>query len=238
MSAPTLVLREDVGRVAILTLNRPGKLNALSPELFAELRAHIDALAGEQTRVGCVLLRGAGRAFCAGADVEALKRGHVTADPEMRSTTIERFGLLPQATIAAVHGHCMTGGIELALAADFIIAAEDTRFRDTHALLGILPRWGLSARLPRRIGLVAAKRMSLTSASLDAREALRIGLCDEVAASSDLTAVALQRANALAALPASVVVGIKHLYAHAGTLPLHEALAYERAYSTTPPARV
>jgi enoyl-CoA hydratase/carnithine racemase len=226
-----LVLREDVGPVAVLTLNRPEKLNALSPELFLELRAYVDVLAGEGEQTRCVVLKGAGRSFSAGADIGALKAGVVTADRELRSETVERVGQLPQAVIAAVHGHCYTGGLELALAADLIIAAADTKFCDTHAKLGIVPRWGLSARLPRRVGLAVAKRLSFTAEVVDVQEALRIGLCDEVVPLQHLQDAAMRCAEKIAGNAAASIAAIKHLYQHNLGLPLAEALEYERQYT-------
>lgn len=227
----SLVIRENVGEVAILTLNRPDKLNALSPHLFGELRGHVDTLARETEQFGCVVINGAGRSFCAGADVEALKAGTVTDDPEFRSETIERIGSLPQAVIASVHGHCYTGGLELATAADLIVAADSTRFCDTHAKLGIVPRWGLSARLPRRVGLATAKRLSLTCEPVEAQEALAIGLCDYVVPADQLRDFTLERASRIAANARNSVTEIKHLYEKALSMPLEEALAYEREFT-------
>jgi enoyl-CoA hydratase/carnithine racemase len=223
-----LVLRRDVGSVAVLTLNRPDKLNALSPVLFEELAAHLDAI--EETTPGCVVLAGAGRSFCAGADVEALQAGVVTDDPEFRSRTMQRLGELPCPVIAAVQGHCYTGGLELALTADIIVADDDARFRDTHARFGILPRWGLSARLPRRIGLAAAKRMAFTGDEVPAAEALRIGLCDEIVPAARLQEAALELAARIAA-NARTSAGIKRLYTRSLELSLAEALENERASS-------
>lgn len=226
-----LVLREDSGPVAVLALNRPDKLNALSPQLFGELAAHLDAIEAAGEAVRCVVIEGAGRSFCAGADMEALKAGVVTDDPEFRSRTIQRLGALPQAVIAAVHGHCYTGGLELALAADILVAAEDTRFCDTHSRIGIVPRWGLSARLPRRVGPAAAVRMSISGDVIGADEALRIGLCDHVVAVTERRPFAMALATRIAAHAPHAVAAIKHLYGRAMDTPLEAALDHERAYT-------
>ncbi len=231
-----LVLREDRGAVSVLTLNRPDKLNALSPALFADLRAHLDSIEADQA-VRCVVLKGAGRSFCAGADVEALNAGVVTEDPEFRSRTVEALGNLRPILIAAVHGHCYTGGLEIALCADVIVAADDTRFRDTHARLGIVPRWGLSARLPRRIGLAAALRLSLTCEPLAIDEALRIGLCDHVVPRAELDDFALALAARAAENDPGAIARIRTLYAKAATMPLAEALVFERGFTPTPGPR-
>lgn len=225
-----LVLRRDIGAVAVLTLNRPAKLNALSPDLFAELATRLDAIEAAGEAVRCVVIEGAGRSFCAGADIEALRAGVVTDDPDFRSKTIERLGALRQAVIAAVHGHCYTGGLELALAADIIVAADDTRFCDTHAKLGIIPRWGLSARLPRRIG-VAAKRFSMIAEPVGAEEALRLGLCDMVVGRETLQETAIGIATRIAGNSFRSVAAVKHLYDRSLGVALAESLDYERSFS-------
>ncbi len=226
-----LVLCSEIGAVTVLTLNRPDKLNALSPDLFADLAACLDAIDAAGDAVRCVVIRGAGRSFCAGADTEALRAGVMTSDPEFRSKTMQRLGDLRHPLIAAVHNHCYTGGLELALTADIIVAAENARFCDTHAKLGIAPRWGLSARLPRRIGLAAAKRMALTADVIDADEARRIGLCDYVIHLSELDAFVVSLAGRIAA-NAPAAGRSKILYERTYGTPLAAGLDYERAYSS------
>lgn len=232
-----LVLRSDDGPVVTLTLNRPDKLNALSPDLFLELRAHVEAIAATGDNLRSVVLNGAGRSFCAGADLGALRAGIAMPTPEFRSETLELMGTLSQVVIAAVHGHCYTGGLELALTADIIVAADDTRFCDTHAKLGILPRWGMSARLPRRIGVAAAKRLSFTAMPIDAAEAMRVGLCDYVVTNERLNGFANDLAVQISGNEPKSIAGIKHLYDRSLQAPVEDALAYERSYSQ-PPAPV
>jgi enoyl-CoA hydratase/carnithine racemase len=231
-----LVLREDRDAISILTLNRPDKLNALSPDLFVDLRAHISAIEADP-ELRCVVLKGAGRSFSAGADIEALNAGFITEDPEFRSETVEALGDMRAVVIAAVRGHCYTGGFELACAADVIIAADNARFCDTHARLGIVPRWGLSARLPRRVGLAAARRISMTCKPMNADEALRIGLCDYIVPHVDLEDFAIDLAIQTAENDPKAIAGILHLYNHVADLPLSEALNYERGFSQTPSER-
>ncbi len=231
-----LVIREDRGPVTILTLNRPEKLNALSPALFVDLRTHLDAIETD-TRIRCIVLKGAGRSFCAGADVEVLNAGVVTDDPEFRSKTVEYLGNVRPVLIAAVHGHCYTGGLELALTADVIVASRNATFRDTHARLGILPRWGLSARLPRRVGLTTARRISVTCEAIDADEALRIGLCDYVTPQDDLEKFAFGLADRVAENDPKAIAGVRELFARGLELPMSGALVHERDFSSTPIAR-
>jgi enoyl-CoA hydratase len=133
-----LVLREDHGGLATLTLNRPEKLNSLNLEMFVELRGHVEQLAGETDRVGLVVVRGAGKCFSAGHDLGDIAKGERPPKPNFQSETIERLADLPQPVISAVHGHCYTGALELALAGDLIVAAESAKFADTHA------RWALT----------------------------------------------------------------------------------------------
>jgi len=147
-----LIERSDADGVAVLCLNRPEVLNALSPKLFEELRAHVDRLAGETATVGCVVLRGAGRSFSAGNDLRAIQAGERAVSLHFQAETLDRIERLPQPVIAAVQGHCYTGALELVLACDLLIAAESARFADTHGKFGMTPTWGMSQRLPRRIG--------------------------------------------------------------------------------------
>ena len=160
-----LVERTDSGGVAVLCLNRPDVLNALSPKLFAELRAHVERLAGETETVGCVVLRGAGRSFSAGNDLRAIQAGERAPSPHFQAETLDLLERLPQPVIASVQGHCYTGALELALACDLLVAAESARFADTHGKWGMTPTWGMSQRLPRRIGPVRAKELMWTGRS-------------------------------------------------------------------------
>src|SRR5262249_47217396 len=155
------VIRELKDGLLTLTVNRPDKLNALNFDVFKGLAAGADfALANTKT-VGCVLLRGAGRSFCAGNDLSDLGAVFHGGDGRpFRSTTIERLSNLPMPVGAAVQGHCLTGGLELALSADIIVAAESAKFGDTHGKWDLVPVWGLSQRLPRRVGRAKALEMS------------------------------------------------------------------------------
>jgi len=146
-----LVTRHDADGVATLTLDRPEKLNALNPTVFVQLRAHIDAIAVDET-VRCVVLTGAGRAFCAGHDLDAIATHERAPSRHFEPETVDAIEQLPQPTIARIHGHCYTGGLELALACDVLVADESARFGDTHGQWGLVPIWGMSVRLPERVG--------------------------------------------------------------------------------------
>jgi enoyl-CoA hydratase len=156
----SLVVRENNRGAAILTLNRPDKLNALNKEVFEALEEHIDVIARETKAIGLVILRGAGGNFSAGYDmVEILQHVQAHAKPHFHSEVIEKFSNLPQPVISAVQGHCSTGALELALAADLIVASESAIFSDTYARWGLTPIWGLSLRLPHRVRTAKAAEM-------------------------------------------------------------------------------
>lgn len=168
-----------------LTLNRPEKLNALSLSSFNEIAAHLDWLAGQE--VGCLLLSGAGRSFCAGHDLEGLASGEEGGNAErIENGVVERLATLPYPVVASVRGHCYTGGLELVLSADIIIAAQDARFADTHSKFDLVPIWGLSQRLPRRVGMAKAKEMMFTGRTYSASQALQMGLINKVVPADDL----------------------------------------------------
>ena len=174
-----LVLREDNHGVATLTLNRPEKLNALSSELFEDLEEHIDHLARETKHTGLVILRGAGGTFSAGydmAEIADMVRAH--AKPHYQSEVIEKFANLPQPVISAVQGLCSTGALELALAADLIVASDSAQFSDVVARWGLTPIWGLSLRLPRRVGSARAREMIFTCRTISGVEAEAIHLAN------------------------------------------------------------
>jgi enoyl-CoA hydratase len=173
-----LVTRVDMDGLATLTLNRPEKLNAFNNALLLELDAHLAAIAAATDSVGAVVLRGAGKCFSVGLDLSVATSGRQTITPLQMSQIVERLANLPQPLIAAVHGHCYTGALEFALAADVIVAAESAKFADTHAKWGLTPAWGMSQRLPRRIGRGHASRMMFTGTIVNATEALDIGLVE------------------------------------------------------------
>ncbi len=173
-----LVLRDDQQGASTLTLNRPDRLNALNVELFIELDAQIALLERQTEMVGLVIVRGAGRCFSAGHDLGDISTGEKLPRPHFQSSVIERLANLPQPVITAVHGHCYTGALELALAGDLIFAADGAKFGDTHAKWALTPVWGLSQRLPRRIGTYKAREMMFTCRTYSGRQAERIGLAN------------------------------------------------------------
>lgn len=168
-----------------LTLNRPEKLNALSLSTFEEIAAHLDRI--ESADVGCLLLSGAGRSFCAGHDLEGLASGAEAGKAErLENGVVERLATLPFPVVASVRGHCYTGGLELALAADIIVAGENAKFADTHSKFDLVPIWGLTQRLPRRVGMARAKQMMFTARPYSGVEAAQMGLANFAVAEGEL----------------------------------------------------
>ena len=218
------VLRSDAGGLCTLTLNRPDKLNALDTELFEQLDMHLAAIAVQTDTIGCVVLRGAGRGFCAGANLGAV----TTTLGLFKPKVIQRLQHLPQPTVAAVHGVCMTGALELALACDFIVAEAGARFADTHGKWGLVGSWGMSQRLPRRIGAARAKRMMFTARTVEAQEALELGLVDLLAEAGGLDEVLGAFTGEILANSWHTNIETKKLMLATEGMPLAEALAHEQ----------
>ena len=221
------VLRSDDGGLVTLTLNRPDKLNALNTEMFVLLGEHLTEIAASTATVGCVVVKGAGRCFSAGHDLGAIDDGESSAQLNLQATVIERLANLPQPVVTAVHGHCYTGALELALAGDLILASASARFADTHGRWGLTPIWGMSQRLPRRVGAHRARDMMFTCRTVESDEALRIGLVerrfDDQLFESEVRAVT----DAILTNSWFSSAANKRLLIHTDGLPLAAGLAHE-----------
>ena len=226
-----LLERSDSEGVAVLCLNRPEVLNALSPKLFEELRAHVDRLAAETDTIGCVVLRGAGRSFSAGNDLRAIQAGERARSQHFQAETLDALERLPQPVIAAVHGHCYTGALELVLACDLLIAAESARFADTHGKFGMTPTWGMSQRLPRRIGPLRAKELMFSGRPVTGAEAVALGLANQCVPDAELESRALALGGEIAANSWFTLRTEKTLIREGEPLGLADALAFERRTS-------
>lgn len=218
-------------KIATLTLNRPEQLNALSPDLFAEAVHALEGIAASRD-IGVVILAANGRAFCAGADLKVFTKPDFTKEQATEYTrNADRFATLletmPQATIARVHGICFTGGLEVSLGCDFMIAAHEARFADTHAKLGFVPMWGLSQRLPRRVGTQRAKEMSFTAREYSGLEAVEIGLALKSVSLAELDACVLQLAEDILKTNQRSVSTYKKMYWQAQNSFLADGIQYE-----------
>ena len=203
----SLILVEKAGGIATITLNRPEALNALSIALRTELATAIEALE-EDPDIRVLILTGAGRAFSAGVDLKELgqKQGALRGVDVMGA--MARFS---GPIIGAINGVAVTGGFELALGCDVLIASEEARFADTHARVGVLPGWGLSQRLSRAIGIYRAKELSLTGNFLSAAQAEAWGLVNRVVAADALMPAARALAEDMLSTVPELLVNYKKL---------------------------
>jgi len=227
MTYENIIVERD-NRILWISLNRPQVLNALTPEVFVELRDAL-AQAEEDADIGVVVVTGAGRAFSAGVDLKSVQ-ARAQGGPDL--TVVARAALaaieeLDKPVIAMVNGHCLTGGLELALACDMIVASENAVFGDTHARWGLRPVWGGSWRLPRQVGIMKAKELSFTAQMIPAAEAERIGLVNKVVPAEELKGAVEELAEKLLANSAGSIGAIKRLMNRGLSLDLAGALHLE-----------
>ena len=226
--APVLLV-EVSGPVATMTLNRPEARNALSPELLAALAESLSALDARED-VAVVVLTGADPAFCAGFDLRRLAEEERVEQVGRQARRPAFLGLLPPhdtPVIGAVNGAAVTGGLELALACDFLLASERARFADTHARVGAMPGGGLTVRLPELVGVNRARQLSFTGDFVDARRAYEWGLVNEVVEHERLLARAREVADHVASIPPAHVRELRSLYAEVASLTGEAAWARE-----------
>jgi enoyl-CoA hydratase len=231
MTEPALLTEIHPDGYAVLTLNRPGAMNALSRELMQSLADTVDAMR-ERTDVRVLILTGAGRAFCAGLDLKELGSGQGTLGqgesgvaPNDPVAAIERFD---GPVIGAINGAAVTGGFELALACDVLLASPTARFADTHTRIGIAPAWGLSQKLARAIGSYRAREISFTGRWVGAEQAAAWGFVNRVVEAEALLPTARAMAvDMLGALP-EVLTHYRAVMRDGFALPFGEALTLER----------
>lgn len=204
-SEPVLLV-EVSGGLATLTLNRPQAMNALSRELRFELSKAIDALSADPA-VRVIILTGAGRAFSAGLDLKELGSGEGQIGGVLDGgNVVGAMARFPGPIIGAINGAAITGGFEVALACDVLIASTTARFADTHVRVGVMPGWGLSQKLSRAIGISRAKELSLTGNFLSAEQAAQWGLVNRVVAPGELLPAARALAqDMLSAIPENLI---------------------------------
>lgn len=204
---PTVLQRDDRGTVAILTLNRPSKLNALNNELLGAIVRALDEIELDAA-VRVIVITGAGRAFSAGADIAGFQH-HLEAGPQQAVVNFMRPGhqmtrrveSYPKPVIAAVNGLAFGGGCELVESTHIALAADTATFSKSEINIGIMPTFGGTQRLPRNIGRKAAIELILTGRTFDAAEAASLGLINRVVPGADLLDEALALANLLATKP-------------------------------------
>ena len=228
-----VIRTESTRGVCTITLHRPDVLNAITPEMLRELRAAVLA-AGDDEDVGVIVLTGEGRAFSAGVDLKALgdrklAQGAVGSilDGPARAAT-EALTTVPKVVVAKVNGHCFTGALELALACDLVVVAEEAKLGDTHAKWGLRPTWGMSARLPAVVGLARARELSLTARTFTGREAAEWGMAMRAVPREELDAAVQELCSELLENSRGSLAAYKALYRQPELVAAVEREAYRR----------
>jgi len=225
------ILVEKRGKVAIITLNRPKALNALSPDLMREVSLAVDELERDSS-VGCLVVTGSEKAFAAGADIKEMKtKSYMDVYmSDFITAEWERIARCRKPVIAAVAGYALGGGCELAMMCDFILAAENAKFGQPEINLGIIPGAGGTQRLPRFVGKSKAMEMALLGQArmMDAEEAERCGLVSRIIPLADLVDEAVNTAQKIAELSQPIVMMAKESVNRAYETTLSEGVRFER----------
>jgi len=224
---------ETAGGIGRITFCRPEAMNAITPTMLNETRAAVSR-AGKDEEAKIIVLTGEGKAFSAGVDLKWLKGRHLeggkvgSALDDPARTLIEAIRSVPKVVIALVNGFCLTGALEIVLACDLVISSEDALFGDTHAKWGLRPTWGMSARLPHRVGFLKAKEVSFTADWVTAKEAERIGLINLAVPADRLEDTLQAMASKIMANSRQSVAAYKRLYNAIEDLTLERGLETER----------
>lgn len=228
----SMIQLQSDGPVATVALNRPDSLNALTPKMLEDLGDSLIELAADPL-VRVVVVTGEGRAFCAGVDLKALAGhsliggsvGDVLDQPARR--VLETITTMPNIVVAKVNGFCFTGGLELALACDLIVVANEARFADTHAKFGLRPTWGMSQRLIRMVGVSRARDLSYTSRTFSGEDAAAWGIAVTSVPRAELDTTVSSLVEQLLANSHEALAASKDLYRSALDKGLGEGLRYE-----------
>jgi enoyl-CoA hydratase len=228
-----LVLREDHGAVRVLTMNRPEVRNALNTDLISALHtALMDA--DRDAAVRAVVLTGADPAFCAGLDLKQAERDGAAYFERLHAENcITKVAQLRKLVLGAINGAAITGGMEMALGCDFLVASDQAVFADTHARVGILPGAGMTARLPHTVGVGMARRLSITGEVIDAARAETVGLVTEVVAHARLLDRTVELATQICEVDAPIMQGLKATYVAGAAAIIDPALAAEQTIAAT-----
>jgi enoyl-CoA hydratase len=221
-------LIERRGAVTLVTLNRPQALNALNSKVLGELIEIFGAYDADESQ-RCLVLTGSEKAFAAGADIKEMSdRGFADMYSLDFFAGWEKITSTRKPWIAAVAGYALGGGCEVAMMADFIIAADSAKFGQPEIKLGVTPGMGGSQRLTWALGKAKAMEMCLTGRMMDAAEAERSGLVAKVVPASQLVDEALKTAEAIAAMPPLAAIAVKEMVNAAFEIPLSQGIRFER----------
>ncbi len=230
----TEVTVEQLDSTAVVTMSRPDALNAITPTMLGELNDAFDALIADPA-IRVAVLTGAGRAFSAGVDLKALGDRELVGgcvgdilDVPARALTAKLSGS-SLVTIAQVNGFCFTGALELALACDLMVVADEATLADTHAKFGLRPTWGMSQRLPAAVGMAKARELSLTARNVKGAEAAAIGMAASSVPRDELADAVAAMAAQIAGNSAESLLAYRDLYAVAESQGMADGLAYEAA---------
>jgi enoyl-CoA hydratase/carnithine racemase len=231
MPYKTIICAKESG-ICRITMNRPEAMNAITPDMLVELKAAV-LDAGNDGDVAIIVLTGAGKAFCAGVDLKSLggrklERGKVGDILDIPARELIRaLREVPKAVIAVVNGFCFTGALEIMLGCDIAIASDTAKIGDTHAKWGLRPTWGMSARLPRRVGFLKARELSFTADAITAREAERIGLVNMAVPPEKLEETVTALAEKIMANSRESIAAYKRLYNANESMTLDQSLELE-----------
>ena len=226
---PVLVDRDDA--VVVLTLNRPERLNAVSPDLYRELNGALEEIESDRD-VRALVLTGAGRGFCVGADLKSHSQGPMSAEERREyiglTQTVNaglQYSRLP--VVAAVNGHAIGAGLELALSADFVVVARDAKLRLPEVALGTFVGGGVTYRLPRRVGDLKARELILAGGFFSGEDAVAMGLANRALPPEEVLEAALELAKELAASAPLSMAQAKRLLGRSPEMTAEEAMAEE-----------
>ncbi len=231
VSYQNLIYQKKDG-IAKIAIHRPEVMNALTPAVLLEMKSAVEA-AQEDHEVGVIVITGSGNAFCAGIDLKSLEDqnieggaiGPILDDPGR--DLIDAIQNVSKAVIAMVNGYCITGGLEIALACDLIIASKVAKFADTHVRWGLRCSWGMSQRLPMRIGWLKAKELTFTANMISAQEAERINLVNRVVPADKLEETVQDLARKIMSNSLESVAAHKYLYNRSIAYTLKKGLDLE-----------
>ncbi len=226
MTDPVLFSVED--RVAVITLNRPERRNAINQALLVRLYDCLDTIAGDDS-IWAAVLTGNGRSFCSGLDLDVLLTENLFDPRGDGSDLPDMFSACGKPIIGAVNGHAITGGLEIALNCDFLIASGAASFADTHARAGIHPGWGMTQQLQQAVGRRRARQMSFTCRFIDAQTAYDWGLVNEVVPPEDLLPRAMKIASDICEAGPAMLKVVRDLINYRDTASFADACAHERA---------
>jgi enoyl-CoA hydratase/carnithine racemase len=232
--ANTVIIDDAMANVRVITLNRPERMNALDGETLTALNAALRDASAPGRDIRVIVIRGTGKAFCAGNDLKWLASG-VLADAaahqrhqDLMQATYESIEAARQIVIASVNGYAVAGGFEMALACDIIVADEVAELGDEHMRRNLLPSGGSSQRLPRLLGLPRAMYYLVTGRRMTGRDAERIGLASLAVPAAELDAATRKLAEEIARADGHALAAMKFMARRALEMPLRDGLALER----------